>query len=148
MPTFPAPLDPSWEVIAMPEMATLQSELQRNQHTREPCIEEAQRPWGRFIRYTLNEPTTVKILEVNPGALLSLQSHMKRDELWILLEGEAIAELEGEVYELQELKPFFIPRRMKHRLQAGTTKVRVLEISFGHFDEEDVIRFADAYGRV
>lgn len=131
----------------MSRVVTSHNELQRNQHTREPCIVEVRKPWGRFIRYTLNEPTTVKILEVNPGALLSLQSHTKRDELWVPLEGEAIAELEGKVYHLKELEPLFIPRSVKHRLKAGTTKVRVLEISFGHFDEKDVIRFADAYGR-
>lgn len=117
-------------------------------HTREPCIEEVQKPWGRFIRYTLNEPTTVKILEVHEGSSLSLQSHTHRDELWVLLAGKAKAELEGRVYELRELESFFIPRGMKHRLRAHRGKVRVLEISFGHFDEEDIIRFEDEYGRV
>lgn len=131
----------------MPETIAQQNINRRSRHTREPCIEEVRKPWGRFIRYTLNEPTTVKILEVDPGALLSLQSHRMRDELWIPLSGEAVAELEGKAYKLRELQPLFIPRGAKHRLKAYNTKVRILEISFGHFDEEDIIRFADEYGR-
>ncbi|MBC7216837.1 MAG: phosphomannose isomerase type II C-terminal cupin domain [Candidatus Caldatribacterium sp.] len=131
----------------MLETTLSRSTQYKGRHTREPCIEETQKPWGRFIRYTLNEPTTVKILEVNPGASLSLQSHTHRDELWVLLAGKATVELDGKVRELEELEPFFIPRGAKHRLRAHNTKVRVLEISFGYFDEEDIIRFEDDYGR-
>jgi mannose-6-phosphate isomerase len=38
--------------------------------------------------------------------------------------------------------------RTTHRLCAvGGKRVRVLEISFGEFDEEDIVRLEDAYGR-
>jgi mannose-1-phosphate guanylyltransferase/mannose-6-phosphate isomerase len=43
----------------------------------------------------------------------------------------------------------FIPRGTVHRLStAGETEVRILEISFGEFDEEDIVRLDDVYGRV
>lgn len=132
----------------MSEITALRHTRWTNRHTREPCIEEVRKPWGRFIRYTLNEPTTVKLLEVDPGALLSLQAHNHRDELWVLLSGEATAEIEGEHHPLRELEMVFIPRGTKHRLCAHRKRVRVLEISFGHFDEEDIVRFEDRYGRV
>jgi mannose-6-phosphate isomerase len=36
-----------------------------------------------------------------------------------------------------------------HRLStAGESEVRILEISFGEFDEEDIVRLDDVYGRV
>jgi len=41
-------------------------------------IEE--RPWGNFERFTLNEKTTVKIITVNAGESISLQTHENRDE--------------------------------------------------------------------
>jgi mannose-6-phosphate isomerase len=42
----------------------------------------------------------------------------------------------------------FIPRQTVHRLSAvGDGPVRILEISFGEFDEEDIIRPEDAYSR-
>ena len=108
---------------------------------------EVEKPWGRFIQYTLNTPTTVKILEINPGEVLSLQSHNYREELWIPLTDGVMAEIDGELYFPEELEPVFVPKHSKHRLSAGDKKVRVLEISFGYFDEEDIVRYEDKYGR-
>ena len=48
-------------------------------------IYEEQRPWGRFRRFTLNQFSTVKLITVNPGQVLSLQFHNYRDELWVVL---------------------------------------------------------------
>ena len=43
----------------------------------------------------------------------------------------------------------FIPRGTVHRLSSSAEKeVRILEISFGEFDEEDIVRLDDVYGRV
>jgi hypothetical protein len=36
---------------------------------------------------------------------------------------------------------------MVHRLSAANAPVRVLEVSFGEFDEHDIVRLEDAYGR-
>jgi mannose-1-phosphate guanylyltransferase/mannose-6-phosphate isomerase len=46
------------------------------------------------------------------------------------------------------LQPVFIPVGAKHRLIGEDKSYRVLEISFGFFDEDDIIRFEDKYGRV
>ena len=34
-----------------------------------------------------------------------------------------------------------------HRLSAGGGPVRILEVSFGEFDENDIVRLDDVYGR-
>ena len=34
-----------------------------------------ERPWGNFERFTLNEKATVKIVTVNEGESISLQTH-------------------------------------------------------------------------
>jgi len=44
------------------------------------------RSWGEFARYTLNTKSTVKILTIEKGKELSLQSHKKRDEFWVVLD--------------------------------------------------------------
>jgi len=127
------------KVIGSPKTGSLAKGIRRPFQT--------EKPWGRFIQYTLNTPTTVKILEVNPGEVLSLQSHNYRDELWIPLTEGAIVEIDDEVHFPKELEPVFIPKHSKHRLSAGQRKIRVLEISFGYFDEEDIVRYDDKYGR-
>ncbi|MEM4268081.1 MAG: phosphomannose isomerase type II C-terminal cupin domain [Candidatus Woesearchaeota archaeon] len=114
-------------------------------------IMKVEKPWGGFRQYTLNEETTVKIIEVNPGHSLSLQRHRRRDELWVILDEGLIVEIEGKKYPAKKGQEFFIRRGTKHRLvNSVDTEVcgRVLEISFGFFDENDIERIEDNYGRV
>jgi mannose-1-phosphate guanylyltransferase/mannose-6-phosphate isomerase len=105
------------------------------------------KPWGNFKRYTLNEPTTVKIITVEPRQCLSKQAHRMRDELWIPLDEGAEMEIGDRKIHPKKEEEIWIPRNVVHRLAAKNKQVRVLEISFGTFDEEDVIRYEDKYGR-
>jgi len=57
-------------------------------------------------------------------------------------------ELDGRVLNPAPGEKLFIPRETVHRLSAtGDAPVRILEISFGEFDEEDIVRLEDVYGR-
>jgi len=50
----------------------------------------------------------------------------------------------------QTLSPMikvFIPRTAKHRL-SGISKLKIAEISFGKFDENDITRYEDDFGRI
>jgi mannose-1-phosphate guanylyltransferase/mannose-6-phosphate isomerase len=107
-----------------------------------------EKPWGRFIQYVLNEPVTVKILEVKAGEQTSLQSHRHRSELWVALDDGACVEIEGRILRPQPMEMVFIPQGAKHRLIGEDKTYRVLEISFGYFDEDDIIRYEDKYGRI
>jgi len=111
-------------------------------------IIELQKPWGRFEQYTHNLPCTVKIITVAPGGMLSRQYHHKRDELWVVLDPGAAVELDGEILHPEVEEKLFIPRETVHRLSSvGEGEVRILEISFGEFDEDDIVRLEDVYGR-
>jgi mannose-6-phosphate isomerase len=116
---------------------------------RMPSSVKVEKPWGYFEQYTHNLPSTVKIITVSPGGTLSRQYHKKRDELWVVLDPGACVELDGEVLYPQPQEKLFIPRGMVHRLSssAGEGEVRILEISFGEFDEDDIVRLEDVYGR-
>ena len=115
---------------------------------RPPSI-KVDKPWGRFEQYTHNLPSTVKIITVAPGGTLSRQYHDHRDELWVILDRGAQVQLGEEVLEPEAGEKIFIPRGTVHRLStAGESEVRILEISFGEFDEEDIVRLDDVYGRV
>jgi mannose-6-phosphate isomerase len=116
----------------------------------QPRSVKVEKPWGNFEQYTHNLPSTVKILTVAPGGILSRQYHHHRDELWVVLDEGACVELDGEVLHPDVEEKLFIPRETVHRLSSctGSKRVRVLEISFGEFDEEDIVRLEDVYGRV
>ena len=40
-----------------------------------------------------------------------------------------------------------IPQEAVHRLEAKENNVQILEIAFGDFEESDIIRLEDLYGR-
>ncbi|MBG0828874.1 phosphomannose isomerase type II C-terminal cupin domain [Planomonospora sp. ID67723] len=106
-----------------------------------------ERPWGGFERYTLNEPTTVKIIEVAPGQRLSLQRHEHRDELWVALDPGAVFEIDGIRTEPAVGDRVLIRAGQTHRLGSSGPATRILEIAFGYFDEDDIERLEDSYGR-
>jgi len=113
-----------------------------------PAVAGCEKPWGRFERYAHNEPCTVKVITVRPGATLSLQYHHNRDELWVFLDGGACARIGDETSFPEPGERLFVPRGTVHRLSGiGGGPARVLEVSFGLFDEEDIVRLEDAYGR-
>ncbi|RJL26513.1 mannose-6-phosphate isomerase [Bailinhaonella thermotolerans] len=106
-----------------------------------------ERPWGNFEQFTHNEPTTVKIITVAPGRRLSLQRHRLRDELWVALDAGAVFEVAGRRIEPQVGDRVFIKAGETHRLGSAGPEIRVLEIAFGHFDEDDIERLEDDHGR-
>jgi mannose-6-phosphate isomerase len=106
-----------------------------------------ERPWGRFERLTFNEPSTVKIITVSPGQRLSLQRHRNRDELWVILDEGAVVEIDGHRSEPRVGERLLIRAGQTHRLGSSGPGVRVLEVAFGDFDEDDIERLEDAYGR-
>ncbi|MAH07580.1 mannose-6-phosphate isomerase [Candidatus Pacearchaeota archaeon] len=106
------------------------------------------RPWGEFKQFTLNEKSTVKILIVKPKQVLSLQYHKKRREFWKVLEGPAKIVIGNKTLRGKKGDEFNIPVKKKHRLGAYNKIVKVLEISFGIFDEKDEVKLEDKYGRV
>jgi mannose-6-phosphate isomerase len=115
---------------------------------RPPSV-KVEKPWGSFEQYTHNLPSTVKIITVAPGGILSRQYHRRRDELWVVLDEGACVELDGKILHPDPEEKLFIPRETVHRLSCtGSSAVRVLEISFGEFDEDDIVRLEDVYGRV
>jgi mannose-6-phosphate isomerase len=113
-----------------------------------PPIVEVEKPWGKFEQYTLNTPSTVKVITVEPGGSLSLQYHHGRDELWVVLDAGARIQLGDADIRPRVGDRIFIPRTTAHRLSAaGDRAVRILEVSFGEFDENDIVRLEDVYGR-
>ena len=105
------------------------------------------RPWGNFERFTLNEKTTVKIITVNEGQSISLQTHENRDEFWRVIKGTGTIHIGDTDHQAHEGDAFFCPRTTEHRVTGGSGGTVFLEIAFGDFDEKDIHRLEDLYGR-
>jgi mannose-1-phosphate guanylyltransferase/mannose-6-phosphate isomerase len=118
----------------------------------EPIVDE--RPWGKFVQFCLNEKATVKIIQVEPGQQLSVQKHQNRDEMWIALDPGLVALIGDDTIFMKDIEiaeePVWIPRDTVHSIKNANVGLtaRFLEISFGEFDEDDIERLQDQYGRV
>ena len=107
-----------------------------------------ERPWGRFERLALNETVTVKVITVNPGHRLSLQTHTSRDESWQILDSGLYVEIGGERWTPAVGEQVWIPRGVTHRVgNDADAPARFLEVAYGWFDEADIERIEDDYSR-
>ncbi|MGI0048242.1 MAG: phosphomannose isomerase type II C-terminal cupin domain [Nitrososphaera sp.] len=105
------------------------------------------RPWGRFEKFHENKPCTVKLIYVNANSRLSLQYHNKRSEFWKVIKGTAMVELDGKNLVLTEGETLSIPKQAKHRVAALDSECVILEIAYGRFEENDIVRIEDDYNR-
>lgn len=111
------------------------------------------RPWGKFEVLRDTEEFKSKTITVDAGAQLSLQSHAKRAEHWIIVRGEGEVVLNDKIIPVGPGSHVFIPIGAKHRMrntaQAGSGRELVfVEIQLGtYFGEDDIVRYEDTYGR-
>lgn len=111
-------------------------------------IYEEDRPWGNFRRFTNNVFSTIKILNIKPNEELSLQSHNKREEFWHVISGNGIFTIGDNNIPVSVGSEHFIKIKEKHKIKAGSSGLKILEIAFGEFNEGDIVRYEDKYGRV
>ena len=106
------------------------------------------RPWGQFEQFTHNEVTTVKIHSINPNSSFSLQYHNHRAEFWRILSGHPIVTIGETTVTAKPGDEFMVSKLEKHRIEAKDDAVQILEIAYdNNFDEEDIVRLEDNYGR-
>jgi len=107
------------------------------------------RPWGSYQGIDAGDGFQVKHIMVKPGGRLSLQSHKKRAEHWVVVQGTAQVTCDEKVFLLHENQSTFIPLGAKHRLEnPGKQPLRLIEVQSGSYlGEDDIVRYDDAYGR-
>ena len=109
------------------------------------------RPWGEYFGWDKGDGWNLKTIYIKPGKRLSLQYHHHREEWWLLVDGDATAIVQDEgaehSVELEKGKVFKVQKKQVHRL-ASKKGGTVVEVAYGDFDEEDIVRIQDDHGRV
>ena len=107
------------------------------------------RPWGHYDTGVEGERWQVKKIHVKPGCALSLQMHHHRAEHWVVVQGTASVEKDGETLLLSENRSVYIPLGCRHRLgNPGRIPLELIEVQSGpYLGEDDIVRFEDHYGR-
>jgi len=108
------------------------------------------RPWGYYTVLGEGKGFLTKMIQVNPGQKLSVQSHNHRSEHWVVLEGTAKVVLEGKEHILSPGHSVDIAVKEIHSLQNPFDEVlKIVEVQKGDIlIEEDIVRYEDMYGRV
>lgn len=108
------------------------------------------RPWGYYTVLAEGNGFLTKMIQVNPGQKLSVQSHNHRSEHWVVLEGMAKVLLEGKEHILSPGHSIDIDVKEIHSLQNPYKEVlKIIEVQKGDLlIEEDIVRYEDMYGRV
>ncbi len=108
------------------------------------------RPWGFYTVIAQGEGFMTKIIHVNPGQKLSVQSHNFRSEHWVVLSGTAKVILENKDFILSPGHSVDIPLKAIHSLQNPyKDDLEIIEVQKGNpLIEEDIVRYEDMYGRV
>ena len=107
------------------------------------------RPWGSYDAVDAGHRFQVKRILVEPGASLSTQMHHHRAEHWIVVAGTARVTLDGRETLLAENESIYIPIGSVHALaNPGKVPLEIIEVQTGaYLGEDDIVRFADRYGR-
>ena len=108
------------------------------------------RPWGYYTVLAEGKGFLTKMIQVNPGQKLSVQSHNHRSEHWVVLEGTAKVLLEGKEHILSPGHSIDIDVKEIHSLQNPYKEtLKIIEVQKGELlIEEDIVRYEDMYGRV
>ena len=106
-----------------------------------------ERPWGGY--YVLAEDAqAVKLLKVKPMTRLSLQTHAKRSEKWTPLTDGMLAIIGDKAVILEPYQTYIVDVGMVHRIMNYSNETGfIVETLHGEYDEEDIVRLEDDFGR-
>ena len=108
-----------------------------------------ERPWGWFEILYEEAELKVKRIMVKPGKRLSLQSHERRAENWVIVQGKGLFTLDDRSFDLEPQQSVFIPEKSKHRMEnPGRDELVFIEVQTGtYLGEDDITRFQDDFDR-
>jgi len=125
-----------------------QAAKMRPETVQRPMVEY--RPWGSFEILQEHPGYKVKRLLVTPGHRLSLQSHNRRSEHWVVVKGTATVVNGDDEFEMTAGNSTHIPVQTWHRLaNLGNEDLEVIEVQTGDYlGEDDIVRYQDDFNRI
>ncbi|WP_299877030.1 mannose-1-phosphate guanylyltransferase/mannose-6-phosphate isomerase [uncultured Sulfitobacter sp.] len=131
------------------ELGDVVKDMRRAKIAQADTFPKDHRPWGFFETLILSGRFQVKRIVVNPGAALSLQSHVHRSEHWIVVAGTAKVTIDDKEQLVCENESVYIPLGAIHRMEnPGKVPMELIEVQTGSYlGEDDITRYEDVYAR-
>ena len=106
------------------------------------------RPWGYYVNVHEEPGFKLKKISVKPGKRLSLQSHEKRSEHWVIVSGEGKLIINDSEHIISVGDSIIINKEDIHRAECTSkTPLIIIETQLGDCDEEDITRLEDDWKR-
>ena len=107
------------------------------------------RPWGDFENLLEESFCKVKKITINPEQSPSYQYHLKRSEVWVVVQGTGELKQDNIIKEVNYGDVLNIPKESKHQIKnIGQESLIFIEVQLGKsFEEDDIVRIDDKYGR-
>jgi mannose-1-phosphate guanylyltransferase/mannose-6-phosphate isomerase len=133
----------------MQDIKKLVLQIRKDHHADTMLTSFSHRPWGSFYCIDHGDHYQVKRLHVKPGGKISLQTHARRSEHWVVVKGIATVTNGENTHKLKANQSTYIPAGNMHRLEnRETDELIVIEIQTGDYlSEEDITRYEDDYNR-
>lgn len=102
-------------------------------------------PWGHSQVMSEGAGFRMKEMVLRPGGQRSLKMHLHRSEQWVIVAGEGMVSINGQIQPVKAPQTVTIPAKAMHQLvNTGAGELRVYEFQYGAFiDDNDVVRFND-----
>jgi mannose-6-phosphate isomerase len=111
-------------------------------------MRRVEKPWGYELIWAEAGSYVGKILHIKAGQKLSRQYHNKKEETFLVQDGEMDLEIgvgeDVKTIRMKQLDSYHCLPKTVHRM-VGVTDVNVVEVSTNDLD--DVVRLEDVYGR-
>ena len=115
-------------------------------------MQETQRPWGWYQTIAGDDHSGYKVKRIGvlPHKRLSLQTHAKRSEHWVITRGVAKVQI-GELTHIMHANDYvYIEVGQLHRIEnIGDSDLEFVETQIGSYlGEDDIVRYDDDFGRI
>ena len=108
------------------------------------------KPWGCYAVLHTADGFQVKRVEISPSKRLSLQTHAKRTETWVVVSGEGAAILGKKEVAVRRGSVVQVGVGEVHRMHnTGPKPLVFIEVQLGDYlGEDDIVRLEDDFNRV
>lgn len=113
-------------------------------------MEVTTKPWGYYIPILEEDYCKVKKILIKSGEAPSYQYHFKRSEIWVVVKGQGEVKIDDQTTKCKVGSVINVPVQAKHQIKnTGTEDLIFIEVQLGEsFEESDIVRVEDKYGRL
>jgi Mannose-1-phosphate guanylyltransferase len=91
----------------------------------------AEKSWGSYRVLDVGEKSLTIKVTLNPGHSMNYHNHQFRDEVWVVVQGEGTAVIEGKRQKVKTGDTVLMPIGCRHTIFADRNGIQIIEVQIG-----------------